>query len=185
MEIRTPRLLLRDFVESDVPSVWGYQSDPRYLQHTPWKTRTENEAREFVLMLIGWANDEPRTKYQLAIVREGSVIGSCGIRLVSNEDHEAEFGCEIDPRVWGNGYAKEAGGAMLEFAFRTLRIHRVFSETVSENEAAIAIGEKLGMKREGCLRERQRIGERWLDTVVLGILENEWSPGLAEAAPGR
>ena len=132
MEIRTPRLLLRDFVESDVPSVWGYQSDPRYLQHTPWKTRTENEAREFVRMLIGWANDEPRTKYQLAIVREGSVIGTCGIRRVSNEDHEAEFGCEIDPRVWGNGYAKEAGGAMLEFAFRTLRIHRVFSETVFE-----------------------------------------------------
>jgi RimJ/RimL family protein N-acetyltransferase len=55
----------------------------------------------------------------------------------------------------------------------------VFSETVSENVAAIAIGEKLGMKREGCLRKRQRIGERWLDTVVLGILENEWSPGLA------
>jgi hypothetical protein len=85
MEIRTPRLLLRDFVESDVPSVWGYQSDPRYLQHTPWKTRTENAAREFVLMLIGWANDE------------------------------------------------EAGAAMLEFAFRVLRIHRVFSETDVEH----------------------------------------------------
>lgn len=177
MEIRTPRLLLRDFVASDVSSVWKYQSDPRYLQYTPWTSRTEDEVREFVHMLIGWANEKPRTKHQLAIVREGSVIGCCGIRLGSHDDHEAEFGCEIDPRVWGNGYAREAGSAILEFAFRTLRLHRAFSETVSENVAAISLAEKLGMKREGRLRERQRIGGRWLDTVVFGILEDEWRAG--------
>lgn len=175
MEISTARLVLRDFVESDTPVIFAYQADLRYLEHTPWQTRNESEVREFVHMLIGWASEEPRTKYQLAIARDGVVIGTCGVRLAASEGQEAEFGCELDPRTWGNGYAKEAGGALLEFAFRTLRLHRVFSKTISENAAAIAIAGRLGMKREDGRSERQCIKGRWLDTLVFGILTSEWS----------
>ena len=91
MKIPTQRLLLRDFVESDVASVFSYQSDPLYLQHSPWATRSESESRTFVQMLIGWAHEEPRTKYQLAIVRQCAVIGNCGIRLASHGDSTGRF----------------------------------------------------------------------------------------------
>jgi RimJ/RimL family protein N-acetyltransferase len=126
-------------------------------------------------MMMAWANEEPRTKYQLAIVQAGIVIGNCGIRLASGGDSKAEFGCELAPRVWRNGYATEVGHAMLAFAFRTLRVHRVFSETTSENAAAIAIAERLGMKRENGPHAQQCIKGRWVDTLVLGILASEWS----------
>lgn len=175
MQIPTPRLLLRDFVESDVASVFSYQSDPLYLQHSLWATRSESESRAFVHMLIGWVHEEPRTKYQLAIVRQDAVIGNCGIRLASHSDSEAEYGCELAPSFWGNGYAAEAGRAMLAFGFRTLRLQRVFSETVSTNTAAIAIAGRLGMKPEGCPRERQRIKDRLVDTLVFSIAYSDWS----------
>lgn len=127
-------------------------------------------------MLVKWATEEPRTKFQLAMVRDGVVIGNCGIRLSAPGGHEAEFGCELSPAAWGHGYALEASRALLEFGFRAHRLHRVFSSTIAENAAAVSLAERLGMRREGCCRENVWMRGRWHSTILLGILENEWKP---------
>jgi ribosomal-protein-serine acetyltransferase len=39
-----------------------------------------------------------------------------------------------------------------------------------------AIPERLGFVHEGTLREAERIGERWLDLAVYGMLASDWPP---------
>jgi hypothetical protein len=104
MELRTDRLVLRDFLPSDAEALAAYQADPRYLEHYDHSAAI-TDAHALVDLFGAWALESPRTKYQLAIVLDGRVIGTCGVR---QDAGEAEFGCELDPGYWNAGYAREA-----------------------------------------------------------------------------
>jgi len=75
---------------------------------------------------------------------------------------------------WGNGYAFEAAQAMVAFAYSDLGVHRVWSWCVADNLRSAHLLEKLGMQLEGRLRDNEYYKERWWDTLVYGMLENEW-----------
>jgi len=176
MQITTERLLLREFVESDWPAVLAYQSDPRYLRFYSWEQRMEEEVRGFVQQFIARQQEQPRCKFQLAIVlAEGELIGNCGIRLQKVESRQGELGYELAPSWWGHGYATEAARAMLTFGFQELSLHRIWASCVARNTASARVLERLGMHREGRLREQEWFKGRWWDTLVYGILEQEWS----------
>lgn len=176
MRIVTSRLTLRDFVADDWPSVLAYQRDPRYLRFYPWTGRTEADARDFVKMFLGQQAERPRRKFQLAITLpdSGLLIGNCGIRRKPENDWEADIGYELDPEYWGKGYATEAAQAMVDFGFRELALHRISSWCIADNVASVRVLERLGMRLEGRLRENEYFKERWWDTLLYGLLENEW-----------
>src|SRR5258708_7939362 len=155
--LTTPRLLLREFRESDWEAVLEYQSDPRYLRLYAWAERTEGEVCTFVQRFMAQQAEEPRTRFQLALVRRGEerLIGNCGIRVNDPALREANIGYELDPRHWGQGYATEAGAEILRFGFEELKLRRIWSWCVSENVASARVLEKIGMRREGHLREKE------------------------------
>ena len=186
MIIETPRLRLREFVEADWAAVLAYQSDPRYLTYYPWTERTEAEVRAFVGRFIAWQAAEPRIKFQWAITLRdgGGLIGNCGLRLAEAGAPSADLGYELAPQHWGCGYAVEAARAMVSFGFETLALHRVWGECVPENRASQRVMEGLGMRREGRLRQTRWYKGRWWDTLVYGMLEDEWRrsvPGTEQA----
>lgn len=176
MILTTDRLILRDFIEDDWRRVSEYRSDQHYLRYYPEEKLTDADSLAFVRLVMGWATEMPRRKFQLAIVRvsDSILIGNCGVRTTSEADREAEFGCELDPRAWRQGYATEAGRAILSYAFGVLGMHRVWSRAIAENHAAARVAERLGMHLEGCLRESSFMKGRWWDDRVYAILEQEW-----------
>lgn len=174
--MQTERLLLREFAREDWREVLAYQQDPRYLRFYRWSSRTAADVRSFIAMFVRWQRERPRTKHQLAIVlrQNDRLIGNCGIRKATAEAWEAELGYEIDPRHWGRGYATEAARRMLGFAFDNLELHRVWASCIAENVASARVLEKLGMRREGHLRQNQWLKGHWHDSYVYAILEQEW-----------
>ena len=176
MELRTARLILRDFIEADVGPLYTYQSDPRYLQFYPWQTRTPEGVTNLVNRFIEWQHEQPRTRFQLAIVLPGRAdpIGSCAVRTTNIDHAEAEFGCELSPDYWRRGFAAEAGRAMLDYGFTAMALHRVWAECVAENVAARRLVERVGMRQEGYFRGRTWMKDRWWDTVLYAILAEEW-----------
>lgn len=176
MELETQRLLLREFVADDWRAVLAYQGDPMYLRFYDWDTRSEADARAFVNMFITQQLERPRTKYQLPLIlkEDGSLIGNAGIRVNDPRLREANIGYELDSLYWNQGYATEAALAVITFGFETLRLHRVWAECVADNAASARVLEKLGMKREGCEREKYFIKGQWHNRLVYAILDHEW-----------
>jgi ribosomal-protein-alanine N-acetyltransferase len=176
MILTTERLLLREFVADDWQEGLAYQSDSRYLRYYPWTQRTAEDVQAFVQRFIDWQDEQPRTRFQLALVLRaaGQLIGSCGIRKETATAQQADLGYEIAPSHWGHGYATEAARAVLAFGFQNLRLHRVWASCVAENTASAQVLEKLGIQREGRLREHRWMKGRWWDTLVYGILQHEW-----------
>ncbi len=176
MEIRTARLVLRELAETDWPAVFAYQTDPRYLRYYHWTERTEGDVRKFVRMLAAWQLEQPRRKFQLAITLagEGTLIGNCGIRRKPENEWEADIGYELAPLYWGCGYATEAARRIVSFGFSELALHRVSSWCIADNVASARVLEKVGMRCEGRLRENEYFKGRWWDTLLFGLLKDEW-----------
>ncbi len=176
MRITTDRLVLREFVTDDWPVVLAYQSDPRYLRFYPWTERTEADVRDFVQMFVEQQAAHPRRKFQLAIALqdEERVIGNCGIRRKPENEWEADIGYELAPEHWGRGYATEAALAIVDFGFRDLQLHRVWSWCIADNVASARVLERVGFRPEGRLRENEYFKGRWWDTLLYGLLRSEW-----------
>ena len=182
MIVETPRLRLREFVEEDWPAVLAYQSDPRYLKLYAWTERTEADVRVFVGRFVAWQTAKPRLKYQLAVTLGdgGRLIGNFGLLLAEPGARTGDLGYEISPEHWGCGYAAEAARAMVDYGFEELGLHRVWGECVPENTASWRVMEKLGMRSEGRLRQTRWYKGRWWDTLLYGVLEDEWQTGMGE-----
>ena len=179
--IRTDRLLLRDFSPADLPAYADLRARPASWRFSPEEDARPDKAEELLRLFVAWSEERPRLRYQLAVVvPPRGLIGSVGVRVASASERQGSFGCELDPRRWGRGYAREAARAAIGYGFRELGLNRVYAETLEENAAAIRLAEGLGMRREGTLRENRRFGGRWWNTTVLSVLESEWSDPPAE-----
>jgi RimJ/RimL family protein N-acetyltransferase len=187
MNLETTRLILRDFTADDWPAVLAYQSDPRYLRYYEWTGRTAAEVQAFVQMFLDHQRQQPRTRFQLAVTLkpDGRLIGNCGIRLRHAGSHEAEIGYELAHDAWRQGYATEAATEIIRFGFETLGVHRITAEVVADNAGSIRVLERLGMRREGHFRDRERYKGRWWDVLAYAILEDEWRAGRKAAGDRR
>jgi RimJ/RimL family protein N-acetyltransferase/GNAT superfamily N-acetyltransferase len=121
----------------------------------------------------------PRRAWNLALARrdDGEVVGWLGIGLPTRDVRpgEYDFGYQLIRRHWGNGYATEAAGRILRFAFAELGAHRVFAECDPANRASARVMEKAGMRREAHFRQREHRRGQWRDALQYAALADEWT----------
>jgi RimJ/RimL family protein N-acetyltransferase len=177
MKLETDRLILRDFVKEDWERVLEYQSDPLYLRYNRWTERTPEAVQEFVGWFLAHQQQEPRIKYQLAIILKSKdlLIGNCGVRKDQFDSVEADIGYELDPKHWNRGYATEAASAVVDFGFHHFGVHRIWATCVADNVGSAHVLEKLGMQLEGRFRENRYYQDRWWDSLYYAILVDEWN----------
>ncbi len=178
MKLETERLILRDFVPDDWKRVLEYQTDPLYLRYYEWTVadRTPESVQEFVGWFLDNEKETPRIRFQLAVTLKSNnlLIGNCGFRMDKANALEGDIGYELDPKYWNHGYATEAAHAMVDFGFTAFNVHRIWSWCVADNLGSAHVLEKLGMKLEGRLREKEFYKGKWWDTLMYGILADEW-----------
>jgi ribosomal-protein-alanine N-acetyltransferase len=176
MLLTTERLLLRDFDEHDWRPTLHYQSDSEFLRYNHWTKRTELDVRSLIRTFMDWSREQPRKRFQLAIVlkENNQLIGNCGLRMAYAQARIADLGYELDRRYWGKGYATEAAYALLTFGFEQLQLHRIWAYCVVENTASAHVLEKIGMRYEGCQVESEWMKGRWWTTLFYAMLDREW-----------
>jgi len=175
LTLETGRLILRDFVLGDFDAFYATTDDPEYRRFYPEAETTPAFWRDLLERIVAGAAASPRSAYQLAIcLPDGELIGTCGVRLESAGHRQASFGCAIARAHWGRGYALDASRRIIDYGFATLPIHRLYAETLAENNRARALAGRLGLRLEGELRHTKHFRGRWWDTAIYAILEDEW-----------
>ena len=170
-------LLLRPLRDGDVAARQALGLDPDVLRAfgtTPDSpgprsmTRAEAEA---------WLAEEFADDGRLAWVVEvdGRVVGHARLSQLRTESRRAMYGVGIlDRSLWSRGYGRRITTLVLHHAFASLRLHRVALKVFSDQERAIRSYEAAGFVREGLEREIHQVDGRWLDDVVMAVLEHEW-----------
>jgi len=175
--VRTERLLLRDFVPADLDSVHAYGSDPEVARYMEWGPNTLDETRVFLDRALTGQGVWPRLHFGLAIERleNSAVIGSIDLRLHDAGNRTAEIGYCLHRAYWRQGIAHEASHALVDVAFKAFGLHRVIATCDVRNTGSFGVMEKLGMRREGALRQDRQIKGAWRDTYLYAVLAEEWT----------
>lgn len=174
---RTPRLLLRLHRGSDAAALHRFRSRPevaRFLLEEPWDQ--EEAARQIRDRLRSTGLESGTGRLAVAIEHEGRLIGEVTVWMTDAAHRVAEIGWVLDPELGGRGLAAEAVQAVLELAFEEYHLHRVTAQMDARNLASARLAERVGMRREGHLRQDWwSKGER-TDTLVHGMLAEDSRP---------
>lgn len=175
--LTTARLILREFAEADWPAFHAIESLPEVARYQSFDPRTAEESRAYVRDASQSAGDDPRLTYDLAIVlaADDRLIGRCGLHISDPEIREGVLWYTLHPDAWGHGYTTEAARAMVTFGFRELGLHRIWADSDPRNIGSWRVLEKLGLRREGHLRENAWIKGEWVDSFIYAILNREWT----------
>lgn len=182
--IRTERLLLREARLSDYDDVHAYGADPEVSKFMDWGPNTPEVSAQVVGRWVAMSALWPRDEVSLAVelLETGRVIGSIRLAIQSKANRTADFGYTFAKDYWRQGVATEAARAIVEVAFTTLGLHRIFATCDVQNVGSYRVMEKLGMRREGTLVKDQEVRGRWRDTHVYALLAQEWEARQAEQA---
>lgn len=177
MEIRTQRLSLTRLDRDDANSLYAYRSDPAVSRYQCWVPGSLDEVAEFIKDQQSTSFDTPGTWYQFAIrFRDaGLLVGDLGVRFPKEDTRQVELGITIDPRHQRQGYGVEAVKGVLDHLLGRLGKHRVFASVDPQNEAAIALLERVGMRQEAHFRESLWMKDEWADDIVYAVLKSEWN----------
>ncbi len=86
------------------------------------------------------------------------------------------LGYWIGERHARRGYMSDAVGAVLTFAFGSLRLHRVEAACLPHNAASIGLLEKVGFQREGYARRYLCINGSWQDHLLYAVVADDPLP---------
>jgi len=88
-----------------------------------------------------------------------------------------EIGFTLAPDYQGRGYATEAVRLLAGYLFTVRGKHRITACCDARNAASAALLERLGMRREGHLRQSTWAKGEWTDDLLYALLHDEWHPG--------
>lgn len=173
MILKGKNINLRPIRLSDAKDFVKWLKDPEVNKFT---TRRRVSLKEE----IKWLKDLPKKKNEQRVfaieTKKCEYIGSASFAdLDLKMDKDVQFTILIgDKKYWNKGLGTEATELMLDYAFRILKLHRVYLYVYSYNSRAIKIYKKLGFKKEGVRREEIFYKGKFYDNITMAILDREW-----------
>lgn len=145
--LKTERLLIRPWRQSDLDDFYSYASVDGVGQMAGWKPHKSKEESKIILdMFISH-------KKTFALEYQGKVIGSVGIEKY-NETHFPEFenkkcreiGYVLSKEYWGQGLMPEALKEVIRFLFENANLDVIFCGHFLWNKQSHRVQEKSGFK---------------------------------------
>ena len=149
--LSTDRLVLRPTVPTDTERVFEIQSDWEVTRMLRMASFPPDRGE-----IVSWFADHEREwrsgeAYRFAVELRGRLIGVVDIDEISGE--AGELGYWFEKSAWGHGYAYEAAGAVVNFAFHTVRLSKLLSGHADDNLASGRVLVKLGFRRYDTIRK--------------------------------
>ena len=143
MLLKTNRLIIEHFKDSDISDWAKIESDVNVRRFVDGKVLSFEEARKYVEMNIRQYQKIGYGRYAVRLKENQDLIGMCGFL---KENYGIDFGYRYSNISWGKGFGFEAAKVVLNYGFSELGLKKVVGLTAEENFGSIRILEKLGFK---------------------------------------
>ena len=176
MILKTDRLILRHWAESDAEDLYKYARDPDVGPIAGWPPHQSIE--ESIDVIKNVLNG--KEAYAICRKEDGKPIGAIELRLnghtdMTERDDECELGYWLGKPFWGQGIMPEAAREMLRHAFEDIGMTKVWCGYYEGNTKSKRVQEKVGFryqwKSEGVdvpLMHEKRTGH------VSSITKDQW-----------
>lgn len=149
VELRSARVLLRQWREVDAEAFAALNADPEVMRHFP--SRLSREASDTMMALArARAKIDERGWGSWALDLNGECAAFVGLTVPLFEAHFTpcvEIGWRLARKFWGHGYATEAARLCLRYGFETLALGEIVSFTTVLNSPSMRVMERIAMVR--------------------------------------
>lgn len=145
--IRTDRLVMRRWIETDRAPFAVLNADPQTMRFFP-ETLDRAASDALVDRIEMWFDQLGYGLWALEVARTGEFIGFTGINPMPDGVPGAggtEIGWRLARHAWHRGYATEAAKAALAVAFDGVGLNEIWSKTAALNEPSQAVMRRLGL----------------------------------------
>lgn len=159
---------------NDAQEIHEFASDEEVSRFIGWNLmHTLKETQDHVEKMIKRESEGTHLYASIVLKSTQEVIGTVMIFNFDKEANHAEVGYVFHKDHWGKGYGTEAVSLITNFAFESLKLHRLHANVVDTNIGSIRILEKNGFELEGRLKDYFFIEDRYYDELILGKLESK------------
>ena len=148
--LRTERLLLRPWRDTDLPEFAAQNADPEVRAHFPG-TLTREESNASAAKIREHAERHGYGPFAVEIPGVAEFAGFIGLMNIGYQSSftpAVEIGWRLGRAYWGRGYATEGARAALGFGFETVGLEEIVSVTVPANRRSWTVMERIGLKRD-------------------------------------
>ncbi|NRA70513.1 MAG: GNAT family N-acetyltransferase [Gammaproteobacteria bacterium] len=175
MNIETTRLTLTTMNNEDWPIFEKLYQNQDIIKFVSDGLSPEQVNDKFLSRMTNWHIESEQ--WLTLVIRDkvtDQAIGIIGIIAQWLPYRQSEIGFLLFPQFHGQGLAKEAASALLNFVFNDCGFHKVTACVVDGNNASIKLLQSLGFVHEGCLREGIKLRGQWYNDIRLGLLHHEY-----------
>lgn len=146
-ELVTATLRLRRSMPGDAEAISAYRSDPVVREHQGWHKTDPDHVRAEIEQMLQRQPGEPGGWVQFTVetLPEGALVGDVGLCPDREEAGVVLVGYTVAPAQQGHGYATQAVGALVEYAFDTLQADVVRAYADAGNIASVRVAAKVGL----------------------------------------
>jgi ribosomal-protein-serine acetyltransferase len=169
-------VVLRQLVPEDARALFRLvDGDRQRLRRTlPWVDGTRGVDDTIAFLRTSVEEAEDGEGWQLGIFVDGELCGVVGHHSLSWLHARVNLGYWLAAEHEGRGLMTRACTTVIDHAFSQLSMQRVEICAAIDNVRSRAVAERLGLVQEGVRRQAEKIGERFVDLVVYGVLAHEW-----------
>lgn len=147
----------------------------RLRRTLPWVDGTRGVDDTIAFLRTSVEEAEDGEGWQLGIFEGGELCGVIGHHSLSWLHARVNLGYWLAASHEGRGLMTRAATTLIDHAFSQLGMHRVEICAALDNTRSRAVAERLGLVQEGVRRQAEKIGDRFVDLVVYGVLAHEWA----------
>lgn len=152
-ELKTSRLLLRQFNKNDLESVFKGLSHPQVIKYYGISYTTLEATRAQMDFYADLEKNETGIWWAICDLLNQTFYGAAGFSSLSKEHKKAELGYWLMPEFWKKGIISEALPVVCEYGFENLGLHRIEALVETENESSKNALTKLDFILEGTMRD--------------------------------
>ena len=162
------RIYLRRLTEDDVSDDYvRWMNDPEINQYleSRFHTHTIESTRAFIRSVT----NENNYQFGIFVKETGKHIGNIKIGSINQYHKYADIGFLIgEKNYWGKGIATEAIKLVTDFAFNTLKLHKLFGGLYSPNVGSLHAFQKNGYEQEGIKKSQYLLNGVYYDDIMFG-----------------
>jgi len=171
-KITGDHIVLRPLIKADIENRVKWFNDPDVRKSLIVSEQFELEKT------IRWFEkiqaDDSRLEFVIETTEKTSV-GIIGLAGIDSTHRTAEIYLVIGQKeFWGKGVMLEAECLLINWAFNSLDLEKIWAEARPENIASVITMKKIGFNVEGALRSEKLVDGKRIDVLRLGLLKNDF-----------
>ena len=162
--------------KKDLKQLMRWRNNPEFRKHfREYRELNMSDQKKWYEEKV--LRDPATMMFSIRRVKDNKLLGCCGLVYISRVYKHADLSLYIgwkDAYIDTKGYAKESTELLLDYAFKELRLNKVWTEIYVFDKKKKKFYDRFNFKVDGVLRENYYYDGKFWNSYILSILASEW-----------